>query len=78
MGVEPEGMGRSCDLGTRIDTNDPASEINQLERWGAIPATQIENSLTRLRRQQVNDGHAEIGDKPGILPVLLWVPVLGL
>jgi hypothetical protein len=32
MGVEPEGIGRSYHFGTRIDTDDLASEFNQLER----------------------------------------------
>ena len=76
-GVEPVPPCRRNLLRARIDADDVAAEAGEFERQRTIAATEVKDALTRLGREQLDDGRAELGDEAGVLGIAIRVPRLG-
>ena len=59
-----------------VDTDNRTAELGQPQGKHAVAAAKVENSLARLRRQQLHHGRTQIGDKSGIGRVASGVPFL--
>jgi hypothetical protein len=55
-----------------------AAHLYQLFRETAVATAQIQNPLTWLWIQQLNDGHTQIGYKSGMLHITFWMPLLAI
>ncbi len=73
------GRARCLDLQrAAVDADDLATEIDELSRERAVAATEIEDALARARREQLDDGSAEVGYEPGVSRVPVGIPGLRL
>ena len=74
--VEAEAS-RGFDLRrARIDADDVASHRGELDRERAVAASEVEDSLAGLRREQLDHRRAEVGDEAGVACVRVGVPAL--
>jgi hypothetical protein len=60
-----------------VDAHNAASHRNKPCCKHAITAAQIQNSLTRLRIEQLQHWCPKVGYESSVLRILLWVPRLG-
>ena len=75
-GIEAEGPGGFDLRGAGIHADHVDAHVLQLDRQGAVAAAQVEDFLARLRRQQIDDGHAQIRHKAGLPGVTVGIPAL--
>jgi hypothetical protein len=75
-GVEAEAA-RSFDLcRTAVHGDHAASQSGQARGQRAVATSEVEDSLAWLRREECEDGRAEVGDEAGVARIGIGVPAL--
>lgn len=75
-GVQAE-FSRGIDLlSARIDTDDLASQRDELRSESAVAAAEVQDALTSARRKQIDHWRAEVSDEAGIAGVAVRIPSL--
>jgi hypothetical protein len=74
--IEALGLRRGDEIGGAVDAHNPSTRSGDLLRQRPVPAAQIENSLTRARREPFDDGGSERRHERAILRVRLGLPGL--
>ena len=74
--VQPQFFGRGDHRRAAIHTDHAATAGGDFRGQRAIAAAEIKNSLVRLRREQVDERHAQIGHETRIARVVIGIPLL--
>jgi len=60
----------------RIDADDVATDVRELYRERAVAASEVEDSLAGVRREQFDHRRTEVGHEAGVARVCVGVPAL--